>query len=134
MRPQYSSKQPASEQESIPAMVKFTDKCEQPFVVLFTPPNRGWDYRTAASNLKGQGELQSHLTFFEFVKSGVVYFGAQADSEQNAQTLMTAYKERVPKAKPMLGCLNATGYLPNAQTNKWDARVVGINLTVGVEL
>lgn len=120
--------------KAMPAMVKWTEQCEHPFVVLFTPPSRRWSYRNLASNLKGHGELLDHLNFVEFERNGVVYFGAQVDTEANARALLNAYKERVPKARPSLGCLNANGYLPDRDIAQPDARVVSINLTAGIEL
>jgi hypothetical protein len=124
----------AQKPATMPAMVKWTEQCQHPFVILFTPPSSNWGYRTFASNLKGHDELQDHLTFVEFVRNGVVYFGAQADTEANARALMNAYKERVPKAKPSMGCLDANGYLPNRDVAQPDAHVVSINLTAGIEL
>jgi hypothetical protein len=125
---------PATNTESIPAMVKFTSACQHPFVVLFTPPSRDWDYRTLAANLKGRSELQDHLTFVEFLRGETVYFGAQADNEDHARALISAYVGRVPQAKPQLGCLDAKSYLPDPFVDKWDARTVAINLTVGSAL
>ncbi|MGC4068973.1 MAG: hypothetical protein QM784_30870 [Polyangiaceae bacterium] len=125
---------PPKDAESIPAMVKFTSACKHPFVVLFTPPGANWDYRSLAANLTGQGDLQDHLTFVEFLRGETVYFGAQADTEDLARALIGAYVGRVPKAKPQLGCLDAKGYLPDPTTDKWDARTVSINLAVGSAL
>lgn len=127
-------KPPKPDGESIPAMVKFTSACQHPFVVLFTPPSPRWSYATLAANLKGYAALQDHVTFVEFSRNGTVYFGAQADSEENARALMSAYVERVPKAKPQIGCLDAKNYLPDPTVDKWDARTISINLGVGSAL
>ena len=115
----------------ITAMTGFSASCKTPFVVLFTPPSPNWSYSEAAGNLVGAAELQDKLWFAQFTNIKATYFGAQAADEAAARALIAAYVERVPKAKPILGCLDVKAYLPNPYEPKWDAERVLINLRAG---
>ena len=117
--------------ESIPPMTAFGESCRTPFVVLFTPPESNWRYYDAAQNLSGAVSLQDSLWFAEFTRKSTTYFGAQASDEATARALMLAYVEKVPKGKPILGCLDLKAYVPDPYRPKWDAKRILINLRAG---
>jgi hypothetical protein len=118
----------------IPAMTGFSAGCKAPFVVLFTPPQPNWSYYEAARNLVDAAPLQDRLWFAEFTRNKVSYFGAQAADEEAARALMAAYVAKVPKAKPILGCLDIKAYLPDPYTPKWDAERILLNIATGMIL
>jgi hypothetical protein len=125
------SANPEPATEHIPAMTGFSAKCTTPFVVLFTPPEPNWSYLELVRNLDGAGELQDKLWFAEFSRNGVNYFGAQAADEASARALMAGYQAKVPKSKPILGCLDMKAYLPDPYQPKWDAIRILMNLRAG---
>jgi len=112
-------------------MTNFSEHCKTPFVVLFTPPEPHWNYLQAVDNLVAAAPLQDSLWFVEFTRNQVTYFGAQAADEAAARALIAAYVGKVPKAKPVLGCLDVKAYLPDPYTPKWDAERYLINLGSG---
>jgi hypothetical protein len=44
---------------------------------------------------------------------------------------MEAYKASEPRAKPILGCLDAKSYVGDRYAVRWDAKIVLINLSPG---
>ena len=118
----------------IPALTGFSASCKTPFVVLFTPPHPAWNYSDAVRNFVDAAPLQDSLWFAEFTRNKVTYFGAQAADEAAARALMAAYVAKVPKAKPILGCLDIKAYLPDPYAPKWDAERLLINLASGLIL
>jgi hypothetical protein len=123
--------EPPEPKTGIAKLSNFTPSCATPFVVLFNPPGRDYNYYRVASKLAKHGELQDKLTFVEFQRDEVSYFGAQADDESVARALMEAYKANEPRAKPILGCLDAKSYVGDRYTVRWDAKIVLLNLSAG---
>lgn len=123
--------EPPEPKAGIAKLSNFTPACAAPFVVLFNPPGSDYNYHTVAAKLKKHGELQDKLTFVEFQREEINYFGAQAEDEPSARALMEAYKAAEPRAKPILGCLDAKSYVGDRYTRRWDAKVVLINLEAG---
>jgi hypothetical protein len=123
--------EPPEIKTGIAKLSNFTPKCTTPFVVLFNPPGRDYSYHLVASKLANHGELQDKLTFVEFQRDEINHFGAQAEDEGSARALMEAYKTNEPRAKPILGCLDAKGYVGTRYTRRWDAKTVLINLSAG---
>jgi hypothetical protein len=129
--PSQQRPEPPEPKTGIAKLSNFTPSCATPFVVLFNPPGRDYTYHLVASKLANHGELQDKLTFVEFRRDDVSYFGAQAEDESAARALMEAYKTSEPRAKPILGCLDAKSYVGDRYAVRWDAKIVLINLSAG---
>ncbi len=119
----------------MPAPVGFSSKCKTPFVLLATPPNLGGRYEITGQGLKGHHELSHKLTFVEYRRGKIYYFGAQAKDEAAARRLMDLVKQNIPGMKPQLGCLDAVGHIGDPYTAPPEAmRVVFMHLGSGIRL
>ena len=119
----------------MPPPVGFSSKCKTPFVLLATPPDLGGSYSMTGQGLKGQHELAHNLTFVEYRRGKIHYFGAQAKDEASARKLMELVKQNIPGMKPQLGCLDAVGHIGDPYTAPPKAmRVVHMHLGSGTRL
>ncbi len=123
--------EPPEPKTGIAKLSNFTRSCATPFVVLFNPPGSNHPYHLVAAKLAGHGELQDKLTFVELEREDIHYFGAQAEDEASARALIEAYQAAEPRAKPILGCLDAKSYVGDRYARRWDAKIVMINLQAG---
>lgn len=109
----------------------FTGECTTPFVLLASPPKPGQVYATTREGLKGHGELQDLVIFYELVIDGKTYFGAQSKNESDARTFMEIVEKSITGMKPSLRCLDVSSRVPDRYAPPEGIRVIGINLTTG---
>jgi len=109
----------------------FTGECTTPFVLLASPPKPGQAYTTTREGLKGHGELQDIVTFYELVIDGKTYFGVQTKTEADARQFMEVVEKSIKGMKPALRCLDVASLVPDRYAPPEEIRVVGINLTTG---
>ena len=118
----------------MPAPVGFSTACTTPFVILATPPHVNGSYPATSKGLAGQFALASKLSFVEFKRGKVVYFGAQARDEASARKLMEIVSAKIPGMKPQLGCLDALKHIADRYNPPKNMRVVFLHLGSGVQL
>ena len=118
----------------MPAPLPFSDACKTPFVLMVTPPRPGHHYEHISKAFAGSFELQPALTFVEFVRGNITYFGAQATDEASAKRTIEVLKSRVPAIKPQLVCLDAVAQIPDPYAPPDGMRIVFLHLGSGLEL
>ena len=96
--------------DEMPAPTNLSDACKTPFVVLATPPANEYNWRPSATlpALAGHFELQDDVTFVTYRRGGVLYFGAQTKTADEARQIADLVKER--QLKPQLACLDAVAH------------------------
>ena len=120
--------------DALPAPSPFSAECRTPFVMMATPPSKGWNYTATAKGLRGFTKLVGRVTFIELVREGRVYFGAQATDEASANDLIAALKQGIPKMKPRLVCFDGLKHLPDRYAPPDNIRVVFIHLASGTTM
>ncbi|HEY4122942.1 MAG TPA: hypothetical protein VGM56_33990 [Byssovorax sp.] len=90
---------------------RLTDACTTPFVILATPPpDPNWAPGDTLAALKGHFELQDELTFVTYFRAGVMYFGVQTKTTDEAHLVMELVEKR--RMKPQLTCFDVAPHTP----------------------